>query len=787
MIPATAVPGDIAALQLVDEGFHVLPVYGVVGLAGSSTSLPCACSKGAACKQAGKHPPGNGSTGASADKRAVIAAFEKAGPGANVGIATGLDRGGILVLDVDVDPAKGIDGFARLEALGLELPPTRTARTGRGGRHYFFRITEDLGSVNGADGVGLGRGLDVRARGYYVVAAPSLHRNGSRYEWENDLPIAPIPAHLRALLGERKARTARARRDVVISGPRRAMALDRAARALRARGVEDVSDILRAEADAWASPAMSDAEIAAAVARVASVPVAPPRHGGLVGLVAEGGRNQALISYLGGWVSRGFCAAALHELASRENVRRFAPPLEAAEVESVAHSAARWAAGEPYWEELEDDDEAGDEGWQDQLLRKPEKADGTAGGLLAVADNVTTILRAHPEWRGTVAWDERAGAIRFAGEPPFGRNARSGADRAGSEWDDDDATRVAGWCARNERLVVADGVALAGARLAAKTASFDPVKDYFEVLEWDRVPRLSTWLETYAQATGPEIIRRGVGRMWLISAVARTYEPGCQADYMLVLEGGQGGGKSSLLRAIAPDPSVFQDTPLNLGTKDALQALRGLLICEMAELKAVRGAHSVEEVKAFLSSRTDRYRDSYGHVVAAWPRRCVFAGSVNPEAGAAYLADQTGGRRFWPVPVGETDRTALERDRDQLWAEAVAAYREGEPWHPERGGDLERELEDAVAARTMYDENTTTIALWLGSAAGRAALAAASPAPPGYLSVTEVATAALAISRDRVDERAQKIVRKSLDLLGWRQIPVRYQGARPRVWAPPAD
>lgn len=779
MIPATEVPAGIAALQLVDDGFHVLPVYGVVGLAGSGTSLPCACSKGAACKQAGKHPPGNGSTGASADKRAVIAAFEKAGPGANVGIATGLDRGGILVLDVDLDPAKGIDGFARLEVLGLELPPTRTAKTGRGGRHYFFRITEDLGSLNGADGGALGRGLDVRARGYYVVAAPSLHRNGTRYEWENDLPIAPIPAHLRALLGERKARTARARREIVISGPRRAMALDRAARVLRARGVEDVGDVLRCEADAWASPAMTDAEIAAAVAKVANVPTAPPRHNGLIGIIAEGGRNQTLISYLGAWVSKGFCEASLHVLAAEENRKRFSPPLEAPEVESVARSAARWFAGEPYWDELEEPDAADEEHWQDKLLRKPAK-DDAIGAPLPVAENVVVVLRSHPEWRGTVAWDERAGAIRFAGEPPFGASGRSGADRAGTPWRDTDATRVAGWCARHAALIVADKVALAGAQVAAEASGYDPVKDYFDALAWDGAPRLSTWLERYAGVTGDVETARGAGRAWLISGVARTYQPGCQADYMLVFEGAQGAGKSSLLRALAPDPSVFQDTPLDLGSKDAMQALRGLLLCEMAELKSVRSAHSVEAVKAFLTSRTDRYRDSYGRTVAAWPRRCIFAGSVNPTAGLGYLADPTGARRFWPFAVGRLDVAALERDRDQLWAEAVAAYLGGEPWHP--SPELEARLRRAQEERTEYDEATTTIMVWLEAPAGRELVKR-----QGCVTTADVATGALGVSRDRVDRKMQTIVGAALSALQWRVERPTIKGIRVRIYRPPTD
>lgn len=770
MIPATPSPADISALQLARE-FRVFAIVGI------DAAGHCACPQGAACDKPGKHPfrGSRGSTDATQDPAAVIRMFRDR-PEANFAIATGQ---GLVALDVDVDPAKGLDGFATLEALGITLPPTRTARTGRGGKHFFFRCAEDVTNSAGQ----LGAGLDVRGRGGYLVAPPSLHKSGQRYEWIDDSPIAEIPGALLALTGTARMRVVRPHATVVVSGPRRALALDRAARLLRSRGVEAVDGLLRAEAEAWASPAMTEAELLAACSRAERVPVAPGR---LAAVVHEGSRDNAMLSFLGAWRRRGFGEAALVMLGSVENARRFVPPLPASDVERIARSCMRWGAGDPYFDGLEDADAEADEfGWQDRLARKPAKDDEPAK-LVSSEANAITLLRSHPEWRAVLAWDARADVIRFEGEPPYGVDERT-IDRAGSAWEDDDASRCAAWLDRAEGVRVAPRVAEAAARVAAKTRAVDPVRAYLEALEWDRVPRLSSWLETYARAGGPEIIRRGVGRMWLISAVARTYEPGCQADYMLVLEGAQGAGKSSLLRALSPIREVFSETPLDLGSKDALQGLRGRWIIEMAELKSIRGAHSIDAVKSFLTACRDDYRASYGRVVTSHDRRCVFAGSVNPEVGSDYLNDPTGARRFWPVPVGVTDRSALERDRDQLWAEAVAAYRDREPWHPARDGELEAALLDAQSLRTTYDENTTTIGQWLGSTAGRAALAAAQPSPAGYLSVTEVATSALAVSRDRVDGKAQSTVRKALGLLGWRQIPVRYQGARPRLWAPPSD
>lgn len=206
----------------------------------------------------------------------------------------------------------------------------------------------------------------------------------------------------------------------------------------------------------------------------------------------------------------------------------------------------------------------------------------------------------------------------------------------------------------------------------------NPAKEYFNGLVWDGVPRLHKWLTYYAGCENEdETYLATVGTKWLVAAVTRVFNAGAKFDHVLIFEGAQGAGKSSLLKELSTirGRSYFDDTikVSDLGEDKTVPKLQGVLIIELAEMAGLRKS-DVDKLKQQITISEDRLVRKYANEATRYPRQFVMAGSINPVQG--YLDDPTGNRRFLPVKVGrKIDVEAIKKDKEQLWAEAVALYR----------------------------------------------------------------------------------------------------------------
>lgn len=284
--------------------------------------------------------------------------------------------------------------------------------------------------------------------------------------------------------------------------------------------------------------------------------------------------------------------------------------------------------------------------------------------------------------------------------------------------------------------------------LRADDRKLHPLQDWLSALKWDKRPRLNSWLSIYLGAE-PTPYASAVGRMFLVAMVARIFEPGCKADYLLVLEGPQGAGKSAACRLLGGGHFSNSLPDIRSG-KDVSQHVKDKWLIEIAELSAISRAE-VETLKSFISREVEIYRPSYGRRKSHEKRQCVFIGTTNK---ATYLRDETGGRQFWPVAIGKIDLAALAADRAQLFAEAVASYRQGVKWWPDSAFE-EAIIKPEQESRFEDDAWREPIELWL--------------ADKSQTTVAECAAGALRIEAMKVGTADQRRIALVLERIGWKR------------------
>ncbi|MBH0112731.1 hypothetical protein I5E68_07170 [Novosphingobium sp. YJ-S2-02] len=302
----------------------------------------------------------------------------------------------------------------------------------------------------------------------------------------------------------------------------------------------------------------------------------------------------------------------------------------------------------------------------------------------------------------------------------------------------------------------------------AEDNTINPVVDYLEGLKWDGKPRISNWLQNIFDADDTEI-NRAFGRMFLIAAVARALQPGCKVDTMLIAKGLQGIGKTSAFQALFGEEFVTGSITSLKGAETA-QALQGVWAVDLGELEALNT--SVNAVKNFLTLQRDRYRPPWGKHFIWRPRRMVFTGTTNEDA---FLSDATGARRFWPFEGRRVDLSTLKRARDQLWAEAVRAFKDGEKWWIENGSELDSLAQAAQQDSYKEDIWAPRIDQFLNSVETR---------NRGCVTLSEVA-AYLCISSERQDAKIEERIIAHMKMRDWWKRRCMRHGQNLNWWFPP--
>jgi putative DNA primase/helicase len=301
------------------------------------------------------------------------------------------------------------------------------------------------------------------------------------------------------------------------------------------------------------------------------------------------------------------------------------------------------------------------------------------GSVRSSQRNAVTYLCRHSRWSGVIALDVRNETPVFLRRPPA--YVRTD-DTYPREVSDVDVTAIIAWLSMQSGAEFPEGKVAKAIDLVAHRNAFDPAETELRRLQWDGISRIDNWLVRYLGS--PDVgFAQVVGAKFLIAAVARVLQPGCQVDHVLILEGAQGIGKTTALRILGG--AYHRGDPPPLGTREAKEALRGAWLIELGELDSMNKSE-MSAVKNYLTQTADHYRAPYDRRSKTHPRRVIFVGTTND---SEYLRDHTGGRRFWPIECGRIDLAALARDRDQLWAEAVVRYGRGEPWHLTKATEYE--------------------------------------------------------------------------------------------------
>lgn len=372
-----------------------------------------------------------------------------------------------------------------------------------------------------------------------------------------------------------------------------------------------------------------------------------------------GGRNNWLTSIAGSLRHDALPQAEILERLSTYN-QSLKTPIDEEEIERIAGNMNSYLPDPKRVEEYN----------LQQIIATLNLDCGRGGDILPTGLNVNKVT----EHEDVIQYNKLANIKEV--KPPLKFERRA----ATSKWEDSDTSSFMKYINTKYQTTWPKHLVELGLDAMATTNTYDPLINYLTSVTWDGKPRVRQVFQDHLGVEDSEYAR-AVAVMLFVGAVKRAFEPGCQFPAMVVIVGEEGGGKSKFPSIIAKYREFYTDSIGDIrDVRNAAQQLQGNWFVEFPEMKALMGA-SNEHAKAFVSQECDKLRLPYDREVSIYPRRCVFTGSTNNNS---FLTDDGANRRYYPIysPFSEESGVVLniaklEKEVDQLWAEAVVMYKDG--------------------------------------------------------------------------------------------------------------
>lgn len=358
--------------------------------------------------------------------------------------------------------------------------------------------------------------------------------------------------------------------------------------------------------------------------------------------IQQGSRNEFLARLAGAMRRKGCSQSAITAALIEEN-KRCSPPLNEEEVKQIAKSISKYKPS----------DETNII-WDINNNKVKQKTLRNVINFLQTDENLNELFRLN-------LFNQ---TIEFSKDRPW--------QAIDEIFDDGEAVALREYLGQKHSFDVSCPLIFDAVLAQARKHAYHPVKDYLNSLKWDGTPRIWKWLNTYLSVED-SLYSQKVGEMTLVAAVARIFHPGIKYDHMLVIEGRQRMGKSLCINILGK--KWFSEISLVDKDKDTVGKMMGKWILEVGEMEVLK-KKEIESIKAFITTQSDRVRLPYQRTTKDFPRQNIFIGTINPD-GKGYFMDSTGNTRFFPVLAHKCDIQGLQRDVDQLWAEAVQTWNKG--------------------------------------------------------------------------------------------------------------